>query len=89
MNGASIVEETFPEGKVHQILLDMEKSSPDMNTVVVPEGHYFMVGDNRDHSNDSRFWGFVPEKNLKGKAFGIWMNWDNGLHLNRLGTGIQ
>ena len=89
MNGASIVEETFPEGNVHQILLDMEKSSPDMNTVVVPEGHYFMVGDNRDHSNDSRFWGFVPEKNLKGKAFGIWMNWDNGLHLNRLGTGIQ
>jgi len=89
MNGASIVEETFPEGNVHQILLDMDKSSPDMNTVVVPDGHYFMVGDNRDHSNDSRFWGFVPEKNLKGKAFGIWMNWDNGLHLNRLGTGIQ
>ncbi|WP_321322993.1 signal peptidase I [Thiomicrorhabdus sp.] len=89
MNGASVVQETFDDGNIHQILLDMDKSSADMKTVTVPEGHYFMMGDNRDHSNDSRFWGFVPEKNLKGKAFGIWMNWDDGLHLNRLGTGIH
>lgn len=56
----------------------------DKFTCVVPEGQYFMMGDNRDNSADSRYWGFVPDRNIVGKAFVVWMNFGN--FLNRIGS---
>lgn len=66
----------------------------DDGELFVPPGHYFVMGDNRDHSNDSRYWGFVPEENLVGKAVMVWMHWDwrsggTGLDVSRVGTPIS
>lgn len=55
-------------------------------TCKVPAGHYFMMGDNRDSSNDSRYWGFVPDRNIVGRAFMIWWNFDD---LKRIGRFIE
>jgi signal peptidase I len=52
----------------------------------VPAGHYFMMGDNRDQSSDSRYWGFVPDDHVKGRAFLVWMNFGD---FKRIGNGIE
>jgi signal peptidase I len=79
------------DGVQHDILLGEGQGSGILE-FNVPEGHYFMMGDNRDRSNDSRYWGMVPEANIVGRAFLIWFSWDmvkGGVSWSRIGTTIQ
>ena len=72
----------------HDILLHPLGHSRELSKTTVPEGHYFVMGDNRSHSSDSRFWGYVPEDYILGRAIGIWMHWDwnhNTMQFSRIG----
>ena len=74
MNGARVLREDL-DPQPHDILIK-QIGRGIAGEFTVPENQYFVMGDNRDHSSDSRIWGFVPEMNLVGRAFLVWMNWD-------------
>ena len=87
LDSAQVKDEMLSETS-HR-MMTLPQASGREGSWTVPAASYFAMGDNRDSSADSRYWGFVPENALVGRAFLIWMNWDNSIDYRRIGTIIK
>lgn len=97
-SGQLVTYEKYQEdlrGVKHDIYLRADAPNNNFYNMVVPSDEYFMMGDNRDESDDSRYWGFIREQNLIGHALFIWMSWDanaghwyDSIRWNRIGNKL-
>ena len=91
-NGEKIAEPYIINLDPNNHDFNVDSRRDNMSPRVIPEGHYFVLGDNRDRSGDSRFWGLVPRANIHGKAWILYWSWDGwfkNVHWDRIGKSLR